>query len=71
MQAAFKEHHALQCGYCTPGMVMAALDLVRRIPDPTEREIRVNLEGKHVPGAPAITNIVKAIDAAAKTMRDG
>ena len=70
MQAAFKEHHALQCGFCTPGMVMAALDLVRRLPTPTEREIRVNLEG-NMCRCTGYHNIVKAIDAAAKTMRGG
>ena len=45
MQAAFKEHHALQCGFCTPGMVMCALDLVKRNGSPSEAEIRAYLEG--------------------------
>ena len=40
MQAAFREHHGLQCGFCTPGMIMSALDLVQQNPDPDEREIR-------------------------------
>ena len=45
MQQAFKDNHGLQCGYCTPGMLMAALDIVRRIPDPTEKQVREELEG--------------------------
>jgi len=45
MQAAFKEHHALQCGFCTPGMVMTAIDLVSANADPSEQEIRDYLEG--------------------------
>ncbi|MDH5239092.1 MAG: (2Fe-2S)-binding protein, partial [Acidimicrobiia bacterium] len=45
MQQAFHECHALQCGYCTPGMVMAAVSLLDEVPDPTEREVRVGLEG--------------------------
>src|SRR5262249_22664265 len=45
LQAAFQKHHGLQCGYCTPGMVMAATSLLRENPDPTEDEVRVGLEG--------------------------
>src|SRR5258707_13387514 len=45
MQEAFRNNHALQCGFCTPGMVMSALDLVKNNPNPTEREIREYLEG--------------------------
>ena len=45
MQAAFHEHHALQCGYCTPGMIMAAVDLLRDNPSPSEDEVREGLEG--------------------------
>ena len=45
MQAAFHENHGLQCGFCTPGMVMSAVDLLRRRPDATEQEIRAWLEG--------------------------
>lgn len=45
MQAAFREHHALQCGFCTPGMIMSAVDLLRRNPRPTEAEVREGLEG--------------------------
>src|SRR5215218_9049089 len=40
MQAAFREHHGLQCGFCTPGMIMSANDLCRRVPDPTEEQVR-------------------------------
>ena len=45
MQAAFREHHGLQCGFCTPGMIMSALDLVQQNPDPDDAEIRQWLEG--------------------------
>ncbi|HEY7200704.1 MAG TPA: (2Fe-2S)-binding protein [Candidatus Dormibacteraeota bacterium] len=45
LQAAFQKHHGLQCGYCTPGMVMAATSLLRENPTPTEEEVRVGLEG--------------------------
>jgi carbon-monoxide dehydrogenase small subunit len=45
MQQAFHECHALQCGYCTPGMVMAAVSLLDEVPDPTEAEVREGLEG--------------------------
>src|SRR5213083_981079 len=45
MQAAFREHHGLQCGYCTPGMVMAAVSLAQEHPSPTEAEVREGLEG--------------------------
>ncbi|MCB1741362.1 MAG: (2Fe-2S)-binding protein, partial [Gammaproteobacteria bacterium] len=45
MQAAFRENHGLQCGFCTPGMVMSALDLVQKNPDPTDQEVREWLEG--------------------------
>ena len=44
MQAAFHQHHALQCGFCTPGMIMTAVDLLRLIPHPDEATIRANLE---------------------------
>src|SRR3546814_4286999 len=45
MQAAFREHHGLQCGFCTPGMVMSAVDLLKKNPNPEEDEIREWLEG--------------------------
>jgi aerobic carbon-monoxide dehydrogenase small subunit len=68
MQAAFREHHALQCGFCTPGMIMSAIDLVRRKPDPSEQEIREWLEG-NLCRCTGYHNIVKAIAAAAQDMR--
>jgi aerobic carbon-monoxide dehydrogenase small subunit len=68
MQAAFREHHALQCGFCTPGMIMSAIDLVRRKPDPSEQEIREWLEG-NLCRCTGYHNIVKAISAAAADMR--
>ncbi|MBM3559562.1 MAG: (2Fe-2S)-binding protein [Alphaproteobacteria bacterium] len=68
MQEAFREHHALQCGFCTPGMVMSAIDLVKNNPKPTEREIREWLEG-NLCRCTGYHNIVKAIGAAAETMR--
>ena len=65
MQAAFKEHHGLQCGFCTPGMVMAALDIVRRHPNPSEATVRHELEGNFC-RCTGYHNIVKAILAAAQ-----
>jgi len=70
MQRAFNEHHALQCGFCTPGMVMSALDLVQRQPDPTEAEIRHWLEG-NLCRCTGYHNIVKAVQAAARELRSG
>ena len=69
MQAAFKEHHALQCGFCTPGMVMSALDLVKRNGKPSEAEIRAYLEGNFC-RCTGYHNIVKAIAAGAEAMAD-
>jgi aerobic carbon-monoxide dehydrogenase small subunit len=68
MQAAFREHHALQCGFCTPGMIMSAIELVQRKPDPSEQEIREWLEG-NLCRCTGYHNIVKAISAAAADMR--
>lgn len=70
MQAAFREHHGLQCGYCTPGMIMSALDLVKQNPDPDEREIREWLEG-NLCRCTGYQNIVRAIRAGAEAMRSG
>ena len=70
MQEAFRENHGLQCGFCTPGMVMSALDLVKRNPDPTEREVRVWLEG-NLCRCTGYHNIVKSIVAGAKSLREG
>ena len=68
MQAAFKEHHGLQCGFCTPGMVMSAVDLVQRNPNPDEHEVREWLEG-NICRCTGYHNIVKAIQHAAREMR--
>jgi carbon-monoxide dehydrogenase small subunit len=68
MQQAFHENHALQCGYCTPGMVMSAVDLVARRPDASEAEIRGWLEG-NLCRCTGYHNIVKAVQAAAKAGR--
>ncbi len=68
MQAAFREHHGLQCGFCTPGMIMSALDLVRVNPDPSESEVREWLEG-NLCRCTGYNNIVKAIRAGAADMR--
>ncbi len=67
MQQAFHEHHGLQCGFCTPGMVMSAIDLVANNPDPSEAEIRSGLEG-NLCRCTGYHNIVKAIAAAAQAM---
>jgi carbon-monoxide dehydrogenase small subunit len=65
LQEAFWEHHGLQCGYCTPGMIMAAADLLQRNPDPTEAEVRKGLEG-NLCRCTGYHNIVKAVLDAAK-----
>jgi len=70
MQAAFREHHGLQCGYCTPGMIMSALDLVKHNPDPADGEIREWLEG-NLCRCTGYQNIVRAIRAGAESMRAG
>ena len=64
MQQAFHEQHALQCGYCTPGMVMAAVSLLEENPSPTEQEVRLGLEG-NLCRCTGYQNIVKAVLAAA------
>jgi carbon-monoxide dehydrogenase small subunit len=68
VQAAFREHHGLQCGFCTPGMIMSAVDLLQQNADPTEREVREWLEG-NICRCTGYHNIVKAILAAAADMR--
>jgi carbon-monoxide dehydrogenase small subunit len=70
MQAAFREHHGLQCGFCTPGMVMSAVDLCKRTPDPSEHEVRHWLEG-NLCRCTGYHNIVKAVRAGAAGMRGG
>ncbi|MFI5023689.1 MAG: (2Fe-2S)-binding protein [Alphaproteobacteria bacterium] len=68
MQEAFRENHGLQCGFCTPGMVMSALDLVKHNADPSEREVREWLEG-NICRCTGYHNIVKSILAGAAAMR--
>jgi carbon-monoxide dehydrogenase small subunit len=68
MQAAFKAHHGLQCGFCTPGMVMNAIDLVRELPNPTEADVRKGLDG-NLCRCTGYHNIVKAVLAGAAGMR--
>ena len=68
MQEAFREHHGLQCGFCTPGMVLSVLDLVNNDPDPSEQTIREGLEG-NLCRCTGYHNIVKAVQAGAKAMR--
>jgi carbon-monoxide dehydrogenase small subunit len=70
MQEAFWADHGLQCGYCTPGMIMAAADLLQRNPDPTEAEVRKGLEG-NLCRCTGYHNIVKAVLDAAKTGKSG
>jgi carbon-monoxide dehydrogenase small subunit len=65
VQAAFREHHGLQCGYCTPGMVMAAVSFLAEHPNPTASEVREGLEG-NLCRCTGYHNIVKAVLAAAK-----
>jgi carbon-monoxide dehydrogenase small subunit len=67
MQRAFHEQHGLQCGFCTPGMMMAAIDLLERNPDPSDGEIRLALEG-NLCRCTGYQNIVTAVRAAAGSM---
>jgi carbon-monoxide dehydrogenase small subunit len=67
MQQAFHLEHGLQCGYCTPGMVMSAIDLLRRIPDPTDDQIREQLDG-NLCRCTGYHNIVRAVKKAATLM---
>jgi carbon-monoxide dehydrogenase small subunit len=64
MQQAFMENHALQCGYCTPGMVMAATSLLKENPNPSEEDVRIGLEG-NLCRCTGYHNIVQAVLAAA------
>lgn len=68
LQRAFHEEHGLQCGYCTPGMIMAALDLLRENPDPSDEEIREGLEG-NLCRCTGYQNIVRSVRRAAGDMR--
>jgi carbon-monoxide dehydrogenase small subunit len=68
MQAAFKECHGLQCGFCTPGMVMSALDLCKRHPDASEMQIREQLDG-NICRCTGYQNIVKAVQQGQAAMK--
>jgi carbon-monoxide dehydrogenase small subunit len=70
MQEAFWSAHGLQCGYCTTGMIVSAVDLLSRNPDPTDEQIRAGLEG-NLCRCTGYENIVKAVRAAGAAMRDG
>jgi carbon-monoxide dehydrogenase small subunit len=69
VQKAFHEQHALQCGYCTPGMIMASVDLLKANPDPTDDEIRHGLEG-NLCRCTGYQNIVRAVRAASQSMSE-
>jgi len=70
VQQAFVEHGAVQCGFCTPGMVLATLDLLRRIPEPTREEVRRELSG-NLCRCTGYQKIVDAVMAAARTLHGG
>ena len=69
VQKAFHEMHGLQCGYCTPGMIMASIDLLKENPDPSETEIREGIEG-NLCRCTGYQNIVEAVKLAAEKMRE-
>ena len=69
IQTAFKENHGLQCGFCTPGMIMAAVKLLERYPDPTPEEIRTHIDG-NICRCTGYANIVKSIRAAATALAE-
>jgi aerobic carbon-monoxide dehydrogenase small subunit len=69
VQQAFQDNHGLQCGYCTPGMILAAVDLLKENPNPTEDEVRQGLEG-NLCRCTGYVNIVRSVMAAAETMRN-
>jgi carbon-monoxide dehydrogenase small subunit len=70
VQQAFHENHALQCGYCTPGMIMQAIDLLGDNPDPDEHEVREGIEG-NLCRCTGYQNIVRAVQSAAQKMKPG
>jgi len=70
MQAAFNEHHGLQCGFCTPGMIMSAVDFAKGHPDPTPLEVREWLEG-NICRCTGYHNIVASVEAGARAMAKG
>src|SRR6201981_2460632 len=69
-EEAFREHHGLQCGFCTPGMIMSAIDLVQNNPAPSEHDVREWLDG-NICRCTGYHNIVKAVQAGAKAMQGG
>jgi len=69
IQKAFRQNHGLQCGYCTPGLLMSSLFLLQRNPNPTEDEIRRGIEG-NLCRCTGYVNVVKSIKAAAKNMQE-
>lgn len=69
MQEAFWTQHGLQCGFCTPGMIMSAVDLIRRHPNPSEDEIRLGIEG-NICRCTGYENIVRAVGVAAAAVRN-
>ena len=70
LQQTFVDHHALQCGFCTPGMLLAAVDLLKHCPDPTEAQVREALSG-NLCMCTGYANIVRAVRAAAPSVRSG
>jgi carbon-monoxide dehydrogenase small subunit len=70
IQEAFSKNHGLQCGFCTPGLLLSSLYLLQRNPDPTEDEIRRGIEG-NLCRCTGYVNVVKSIRAAGKSMREG
>ena len=70
LQEGFWEEHGLQCGFCTPGFLMTAVQLLERNPNPSEEEIREGLEGNYC-RCTGYHNIVKAVQYAAKKMQEG
>ena len=70
MQNAFRNNHGLQCGFCTPGMIISAISLINKNNNPTEKEIRKHLEG-NLCRCTGYQNIVKSIEEGAKYMREG
>jgi carbon-monoxide dehydrogenase small subunit len=68
VQAAFQEHHGLQCGFCTPGMIMTSVDMIRRNPDLDDATIRAELEG-NICRCTGYQNIVKSVKAASEEMK--
>ena len=70
VQEAFRENHGLQCGYCTPGMVISSIHLLDKNPNPTDEEIRLSIAG-HICRCTGYENIVKSVKAAARKMQAG